>query len=131
MQEAILGGTPFSNRLLFVTILLHCIPSDPLALFNEFWESMLGRNWTRERLLRFLARKMQLNNAPLDVQLFAEIDVTNINDQGDDLECDEGAQINNPPQMGAVQGHKEGLQLINLTNQCYNVLFRNVRQTER
>lgn len=101
-----MGGTPFSNRLLFVTILLHCAPADPLALFNMFWESMIGRNWTRERLLRFLARKMRLNNAPLDAELFAGVDVSDVNNQEDDLEIDEGAQVQHQPDMAVVNGRK-------------------------
>jgi hypothetical protein len=106
MQEALLGGTPYSNRLLFVMILLHCAPSDPCGLFETFWEAMLSPRWSKERLLRFLARKMQLNNAPLDKELFAGIDVRDLNQHDDELEADEGGASHNLPDERTRDGTK-------------------------
>ena len=47
-------------RELYVTILLFCFPSDPLALFNEFW-----RTWADD----FEHRSIQRNLMPTEVQL--------------------------------------------------------------
>lgn len=71
-------------------ILLHCCPSDPKALFEEFWEDMAGPNWTKERLLRFFARKMQMNNAEPDEKLFKDINMDTLDTHDDELQPDEG-----------------------------------------
>ncbi|XP_059486735.1 uncharacterized protein LOC132203177 isoform X2 [Neocloeon triangulifer] len=102
LDEATLGSTPFSMRLLFLMILLHCAPTDPKALFEQFWRSMAGEferrglqaEDVRNRLLRYFARKLKLNNAQLDVSLFQGVDLEG---DADVLEFDEAAQADALP----------------------------------
>jgi hypothetical protein len=104
LQESVLGGSPFSVRMLFVTLVLHCCPADPRALFEEFWEHMRNAHWNKERLLRYLARKMLLNNAELDKQMFAEVNVEELGNEDDELEQDEGQQVYVPLSQAELDG---------------------------
>jgi len=97
LREAAVGGTPFSNRLLFSTMLMQGMPTDPEALFETFWEHMVG-NFRRQgmteveakaRLKRFLYRKLVSNNQVPDEQgLFQGVDTSIVDD---DFAVDEGA----------------------------------------
>ena len=40
LKEAVFMSVPHSIRQLFVNILLHCQPSDPLSIYNEFRNDM-------------------------------------------------------------------------------------------
>jgi hypothetical protein len=87
-----------------VTILLHCCPADPKALFDEFWEAMAGKNWSKERLLRYLARKMRMNNADPNEMLFQNIDLKNLDQPEDDMQADEGPQALELPSAREIDG---------------------------
>jgi hypothetical protein len=91
-------------RMLFVTLVLHCCPADPRALFEEFWEHMANVHWTKERLLRYLARKMLLNNAELDNELFTGVDMDELGNEEDELEQDEGPQVFVPLSQAHLDG---------------------------
>jgi hypothetical protein len=96
-----LGATPFGLRLLYTNILIHCVPKDPQALFEQFWEAMAAQ-WLRlrnpaeakARLLRFIARKLKANNVRIDGELLDGVDV-NIDDS-EDLADDEGPARSRP-----------------------------------
>jgi hypothetical protein len=83
---------------------LHCCPTDPRQLLEEFWQVMAGPHWTKERLMRYLARKMALNNAVPDKELFAGIDLETIDEHGDRMELDEGPQDFVPPSPRELDG---------------------------
>jgi hypothetical protein len=104
LREASTGSTPFAMRMLFVTLVLHCCPANPRALLDEFWEHMANMNWTKERLLRYLARKMLLNNVELDKDLFAGVDVEDLGNEEDELETDEGPQVFVPLSQAQLDG---------------------------
>jgi hypothetical protein len=91
-------------RMLFVTIVLHCCPTDPRALLDEFWESMAGPNWSKERLLRYLARKMLQNNAEPDKSLFQGIDLEHLEEAEDEMEPDEGSNEYVAPPQAELDG---------------------------
>jgi hypothetical protein len=104
LREASLGGTPFAMRMLFVSMVLHCCPTDPRALLDEFWEFMAGPNWSKERLLRYLARKVMMNNSDPDKELFRGIDLEHLDEEEDELEQDEGVHAYVPPAQEEMDG---------------------------
>jgi hypothetical protein len=104
LRESSLGKSPYSLRQLFVTILLHCCPADPKALFEEFWEAMAGEHWTKERLLRYLARKMLLNNASPNEMLFQKVDLKALDEPEEDMQPDEGQQALELPTAEQIDG---------------------------
>jgi hypothetical protein len=102
MAEAAQGHSAFALRLLYTNILVHCAPKDPNALFEEFWQQMAGP-WrfgrtddeARERLKRFLARKLTANNFYLEGTIFDSVDLSV--DDSADIAPDEGAATPEPP----------------------------------
>jgi hypothetical protein len=98
-----MGCTPFALRLLYTNIVIHCFPKDPKALLEEFWEAMAApwlrnrsREEAKERLLRFIARKLRANNVHIDGDMFDGVD-TNIDDSAD-YAVDEGPPVSRPLQ---------------------------------
>jgi hypothetical protein len=63
LKEAVFMSVPRSIRQLFVNILLHCQPSDPLSIYNEF------RNDMSEDFLR--NRRTALNLTETEIQELA------------------------------------------------------------
>jgi len=103
LTEAQLESTPFALRLLFLTIILNCSVTRPNAIFESFWKDM-ARNWltrgmsenaAKERLRRFLARKIKFAGGALDSELFNGVDTNELSD--DVLLPEEGGEIPIPP----------------------------------